>query len=534
MNDQHLDVEQEGPFGTPDGHRSAIDAPTFVELDPSIAQAGLLSRPTDRSARIIVGKKGSGKTVYLRRFQVSAVDEDSIFATRLDPTPPTTAQVVKFCQSYHGNDLTERWSQAWRVAILRSLCSYLLYSADLDAYGSTVQRRALKNAASDLLPEVGTPRSAHDQLGELIQSVDARASTRDLDEELSSGRWGDLEYWLGQIIQEAPPVFFYLDAVDEEYAAAPNYWLRCQKGLFYQVMRFLRDPVFGARLHIVISIRDNVFASVLRSEHSTRYRADPHIRILAWDRPAIGYLLNQKLKRLDLSQLMQASSEPTVGAWLGTTTIRNAHRNLDENLDDYLLRHTRLLPRDVILLGNALTADVERAKARNQKALTPEQIRQTVSDVASWCGDEQLAVCGNQIIGDQIPRGTASKGASFMASDEYRRTTTDTLGQIIRALGTDQFDSEILKGFIESGRDAFGGEIDIGTVLWQNGLLGFGDKRLTHDSWNFHGVEDVDRFHIPLDRERYALHPILLDTLGFNGAGGGSRPVKPWRRGAME
>jgi hypothetical protein len=30
------------------------------------------------------------------------------------------------------------------------------------------------------------------------------------------------------------------------------YWLKCQEGLFYQVMRLLRDHKLGGRLHIVV------------------------------------------------------------------------------------------------------------------------------------------------------------------------------------------------------------------------------------------------------------------------------------------
>lgn len=521
------DIAHEGPFGVPDGHRSGIDSATFVELDPGIAPTGLLSRPDDRTARVIVGKKGSGKTVYLRRFQLAAGEEESVYAAQLDPKTPTTAHVITFCQWYRGDDLTERWSQTWRTAILRSLCSHVLYAPELEDHGTPLQRRSLARVAYELLPDVNTPRSTYNQLDELITG---HASGQHLEATLAEGLWGDLEYWLGEIIRDAPPIFFYLDAVDEEYAAAPNYWLRCQKGLFYQVMRFLRDPVFGGRLHVVISVRDNVFSSVLRSEHATRYRTDPHVRILAWDRAAVSYLLKEKLARLGPDMVMRDARRCDVVEWLGTDSVANENRGVEEHIEDYLLRHTRLLPRDIVLLGNALTEDVVRAKANGQHAVTSERIRATVSQVACWCGDEQLAVCGNQVVGDMIPRGAARGGSNYLATDEYRRQIKDQVGQLIRAVGIDQFDAVTLELFAELGHDAFGHEVDLPTVLWQNGLLGYGDKRLGDGDWLFHGVDDIDRFHLPLDRERYAFHPILLDTLGFTGAGRGSSPVRPWRR----
>ena len=44
-----------------------------------------------------------------------------------------------------------------------------------------------------------------------------------------------------------PPIYFFIDSVDEEYASAPMFWLQCQKGLFFRTMRFLRDSQFGGR-----------------------------------------------------------------------------------------------------------------------------------------------------------------------------------------------------------------------------------------------------------------------------------------------
>ena len=56
------DNDQEGPFGIPDGARASLNG-NFVTF-PSEAQ-GLSTRPNDFRARIIVGRKGAGKTLYL-------------------------------------------------------------------------------------------------------------------------------------------------------------------------------------------------------------------------------------------------------------------------------------------------------------------------------------------------------------------------------------------------------------------------------------------------------------------------------------
>ncbi len=521
MTGSSVKLERQGAFGIPDGSRAEIDVPTFVELDPAIVQTGLVSDPADRAVRVFVGKKGSGKTIYLRRFQAAANDEDSVYASSVDPESPATADVTRFSKWYRGDDITERWSMAWRVAILRSLCSHLLFERTLSGYGLIPERKTLRRLASEAMPDVGTPRSVYDQLGSMINTYRNRQT---FDSALHSGLWADLEYWLRKIILVAPPIFFYLDAVDEEYATAPSDWLRCQKGLFYQVMRFLRDPDFGGRLHIVIAIRDNVFASVLRSEHATRYRTDPHIRMLAWDRPAVRFFLARKLERLSHQHVMYPHSRRTTAAWLGHAQITNTMRDHDEDVEDYIVRHTRMLPRDIVLMGNELTEEVTKAKSEGRTSVPEERIRHAVSRVAAWCGNEQLFVCGNQILGG-LPYGS---GIDDAASEEH---VYERIGELVRSVGTDQFDSDVLAGLAEQGRAALGEAVDLTAVLWQNGLLGFGDASLNSDEWVFHGVEDVDRLFIPLDRERYALHPCLLDALGFRGSGSGTKPVRPWRRG---
>jgi hypothetical protein len=532
MNDRvGIETFEEGPFGIADGHLAAIDHDNFVEVDPLISQLGTAARSGGhRGVRVLVGRKGSGKTVYLRRFQASAEDEDSVVATAIEQRTPPTEHIIEFSHWHRGHNLTERWSQVWRVAILRAVCTHALFSKHLSDYGNDECREALSDLAVTLLPEVGAPRGPYNQLSEIIA---AHGSPQELDRALREPAWGDLEYWLGEFIRDAPPLFFYLDAVDEEYKASPNYWMRCQQGLFYQVMRLLRDPMYGSRLHIVISVRDNVFSSVLRSEHATRYRTDPHIKVLTWNRTAIDYFLHRKLELLDPRFLMTDSGERRIVDWLGRDTVYNDARALEEPLGDYLVRHTRLLPRDIILLGNALTDAVMKAKKASKTAVDEAEIREVVSRVATWCGWEQLEVCGNQILGDLVPHGAARKSElkPYTSGQEYERHISGRIAEIVTGLGEDQFDHETLEVLAEMGREEIDDSIDLPSVLWQNGLLGFGDPRIGPDDWIFHGVEDVDSFLVPTNRDRYAFHPCLLDTLGLSGGGPGTKPVRPWRRG---
>ena len=60
-----------GPFGNPDGSRANIEdlMSEFVDFGGNPAYGHLATRANDSMVRVIVGKLGAGKTVYLRRLQ---------------------------------------------------------------------------------------------------------------------------------------------------------------------------------------------------------------------------------------------------------------------------------------------------------------------------------------------------------------------------------------------------------------------------------------------------------------------------------
>lgn len=81
---------------------------------------------------------------------------------------------------------------------------------------------------------------------------------------------------------------------------------------------------------------------------------ESHIRVLDWYHAAITDLLHDKSRRV----LVQARRSSHGGSdWLACTTIRNKVDWSTNQSRDYLLRHTRLLPRDIIMLGKGLPTD---------------------------------------------------------------------------------------------------------------------------------------------------------------------------------
>jgi Protein tyrosine and serine/threonine kinase len=522
-----------GPFGNPDGSRADIEdlISEFVDFGGNPAYGHLATRANDSMVRVIVGKLGAGKTVYLRRLQDFQSHQDSVYADIPQQSLPKTEVVVKACQWFSDSVLVEKWMQIWQCAIMRSLASHLLRRPELRQQLRDEQADEIERSYARLLDDTRRPRSIYSEVRDIINQ---RQTAHQLSAYLDDPLWDDLEDLLGEVICRCKPIYFYLDALDEEFSHAPMYWLRCLEGLFYQVMRLLRDHKLGGRLHIVVCIRDIVMSSVYRSEHAPRYYNEPHIRVLTWDRNSLLYLLQQKLRRLPPSLLMRRPAEgpPTIRDWLGVNGQWPGPDG-DETIEDYLLDHTRLIPRDIISLGNELNEEVLRQKQAGHDGLPPAALQGVVQRCAKRFGDSQLAQCANQISSDLMPQNAALHNYSelFTSTQAYISGVQEEVRSFVRMIGVDRFPRVDLVALQEMADLHFEKATDLASVLWQNGLLGYMDESGRR---RFYSMGDVEEFHFPPDVGTYVLHPCLVYTVGGirhvgadSGRAGDTRRARP-------
>jgi tRNA A-37 threonylcarbamoyl transferase component Bud32 len=539
MGSRRRRLDPVGPFGNPDGSRADIEdlINEFVDFGGNPAYGHLATRANDSMVRVIVGKLGAGKTVYLRRLQDFQAHQDSVYADLPQQSLPKTEVVVKACQWFSDRVLVEKWMQIWERAIMRSLTSHLLRRPELRYQVRDEQADEIERSYARLLGDFRRPRPVYGQVRDIINE---QQTAYQLSTYLDDPLWDDLEDLLGEILGQCKPVYFYLDAVDEEFSHAPMYWLRCQEGLFYQVMRLLRDHRMGGRLHVVVCIRDIVMSSVYRSEHAPRYYNEPHIRVLNWNRGSLLYLLEQKLKRLPPSLLMRhaASDAPTIGDWLGVNG-RWPGPDGDGTIEDYLLSHTRLIPRDIISLGNELSEEILRQKQDGHAALPAAALHGVMERCAKRFGDSQLAQCANQISSDLMPEGAALHDYSelFTSTQAYISGVQEDVRSFVRMIGVDRFPRRDLVALQEMADLHFEKATDLASVLWQNGLLGYVDEAGRR---RFYSMGDVEAFHIPPEVGTYVLHPCLAHAVGgirhvaadSTGAGG-TRPLPAAERGEL-
>ena len=222
---------------------------------------------------------------------------------------------------------------------------------------------------------------------------------------------------------------------------------------------------------------------------------------------------------------------PTIRDWLGISNGDWPGPDGDGTIKDYLLSHTRLIPRDIISLGNDLSEEILRQKQVGQESLTPTVLHSVIGRSAKRFGDFQLAQCANQISSDLMPKNAALHNYSeiFTSTQAYISGVQEDVRSFVRLIGVERFPRADLKGLQEIANLHFEQATDLASVLWQNGLLGYIDEIGRR---RFYSLGDV-KSNFPPEVDTYVLHPCLAHTVGGSGICQRTR-LKPgnrqWRR----
>ena len=512
-------------FGNPDGSRTSIDdmMAQFVDFDERFFASGVATND-DLKTRVIVGAKGSGKTVYLRRMRAKLKQNDSVYICEIEQEVPATDLIIKFSQNFSENHVTEKWMYLWKFAIIRALISNILCNNEWnEGVSDEFRKRLLLYQEKQFLPSYSVPMGIYAEARRILTEYNTANLFNNF---INNPLWDELDILISKILKDLPPIYFFIDSVDEEYAHAPMYWMRCQKGLFYRVMRLFRNETYGNKLHVVISIRDNVLASVYRSEHQTRYINEEHIKQLNWDYSAIKYFLDTKISSLKECYFINELGNKNLQTWLGISHIFNINRDIEEPLEQYILRHTRLLPRDIIIIGNSL-AEIRNMKENNPDFDLERIIRKKVSIAAKGFGNELLQICANQIINNDMPKGAAQKEYSevYTSIKEYNSSVTEKIKNILLEIESDKFSYEKLCELENKAKSVLGENERMFDILWQNGALGYLETGANGEEEIFFTDSEYMEFLLPKNKKVYVLRSCIIDALGMNNAKWDKKPV---------
>jgi hypothetical protein len=266
-------------------------------------------------------------------------------------------------------------------------------------------------------------------------------------------------------------------------------------------------------------------SSICESEHHTRYINEEHVKLLNWQYNTIQYFFDNKIANLKECYFIKDCNEKNISNWLGVEQIHNNYRNIDEPIEVYILRHTRLLPRDIVIIGNSLS-EIKRLKSDSPNFDVCNLIRDKVSECARVFGNELLQICANQINNNEMPKDASNRGYSevYTSIKEYKESTSQLIKNILLDINSDKLSWNQICDLNEKSKTILGENCRLFDVLWQNGGIGYleeGPNGLKEKFFN----ELYPEFLLPKRKDTYILRSCLIDAVGMHSNNWDDRPV---------
>lgn len=514
--------DSSGPFGDTDASRVNFQKlkASFINLSSSKIKIDE-SLGADVSVRVIVGRRGAGKTLYLRSIQdyCRRLLTGRVYVTEIDNEPPDTSLIVKVTSWFDDNEslADETWRRIWKLVILRTVYSHIFCSKELSKYANKGRKSYFINNFKAILPSTKSPVSVFSQLTSLLSRFN---SSKDLQDFLYLDEWADFEYEIGKILTKSPPMYFFIDQIDDDFANAPFHWLKCQYGLFSSVFRLIRNQTLGGKLHVVVCIREIVYTYILQTQHGNKYLSESKIKVLRWDQRLAKHFLDKKIESLDDNYFNDNPKYKNAESFFGLSKVNLTRNNgIEEDIRSYIVRHTRLLPRDIINIGNVFCEE----RSSNESTQDFENaVKDTVSKVAKQIAKDQLKMAAILICNKWIYNGAVEDGnLNIYTHESMLEPINNSLCKLILEIGKDRF-SEKTFSRVKKMQKKFGFDVNDNpfNALFRAGLLGYieldtdGKPRVI-----FFSESRNTQYILPFHCKEYVFHSSLIDHLGISPVG---------------
>ena len=530
-----------GPFGNPDASRTDV-----IEDYIAIRGASLeISAKGGFHRRVIIGRKGAGKTFFLKTLRLLIEQDQSSWLIHLEANTLTAQFVSELTRDARSNSapLLERgllsdiraeardfWFHCWEKAILFG--TFRLFETNAKSaerkLGTPLGKR-LAHFFKDY-PFTPSPIAAIKAICDTSNGLSSR-------QVLNLAIWDELRGFLSEALLDIPPIVFFIDALDDNFDAAPDAWLDCQHGLFRCIFSLLSKPDnISNRLHVLSTLREVVFSSLLNSEHASRYLTDSHVAYITWDDSAACEFLRRKLDKAiqqgKIKPLAQGGQSLT-SSWLGFNEVENVAAEMREEVVEYIVRHTRLLPRDIVIMGNAIE-EGRLDRISRGLPMTNGKLRQIVSNVARQLARETVYLSGTEYISsfDYMAETLSYEELDSLANsdrervhrvvEEVKTNLADRIEELIRSVGKQFFTSDELdtalktNGFIPEGRWSSGADFfSISNILYRHGLILYQVSEAGKPKWRacWKDLPVNDPAVLPREALLFRFHPFLSDLV---------------------
>jgi hypothetical protein len=511
------------PFGSPDASNEASAPSPFIRFERPPDEARAISGDVNPDVRVLVGRMGAGKTRCLVEVRKHLEAERACELTPIDFDLPSLTYVTRLAEdlAVEPVERAEVWRKIWRRAIVRAALSHVMPRTQGRHSAAELPVDYLEGVDRRLIPDPGLPRSIYADFGAILRDHAPVAQLRTF---LDNPGWERVEYLFEELIrQRETPLCFFLDSGEEESSHAPRYWLWCQLGLVKEVLHVTQNERLEDKLRIFVAIRDQTWAELAKTGRPLMYEQHPRVRQLHWGPRSAARFLAEKIRQLPDDYLLAErtdSDDPQslVSAWLGVKAISNGRGpRVAEPITVYLLRHTRLIPRDIVSVGNLLTLEVLAARGRRDAKVPERCIQNAVSDAARLSANEELHACALEIIAQQLAaaRNAADRRRTVPDEDAASRIL-EAMKDLLGRCEEDVIAREKLSEIDEEAAERLGASSSLADMLWRRGLVGWSVDRNGPYMFRVNGSASLP----PPNRAEFAaLHPCLVDELALEPAG---------------
>jgi hypothetical protein len=264
----------------------------------------------------------------------------------------------------------------------------------------------------------------------------------------------------------------------------------------------------------------------VQSEHGTRYIGDNRIQHLEWDSGSVRAFLHKKIQSLPALRAANPYADPVNEPfiyWLGFNSVTNKRRQIVERVSDYIIRHTRMLPRDIVLMGNAICDRMEQ-RTREGKTINDNPLRQRVADVSKVLAKEAIRLCTTELVmsaeymSEVILQNWSNNGVGKNALDVIKNMVSTRVDMFFSMIGTEVFTKETMHvALIESGLALESHMTEerilfrFDNLLWRHGLLAAYVREGDKLRWKFNWRGMLEAPTIEADVSLYGFHSSLID-----------------------
>ncbi len=542
---------ENAPLGVEDAARRDDVEAVFVDVRDLIPQPDLHTRDLT-AIKIIVGRKGSGKTHMLRYIEEAAKQHREVIFSPLDDNAVPARLEKQFSRAVDHPNARSRWSKLWRVIFcLTVLSRFTNRQASLPARRAASRFLVEQGYSSDGVkanewhttrPKLIShfedyyfPQSGHFRISELRHNsspasllhtvLDSIYNIDTLDQFIDSVDISSLEADIASLAKLYRPFHLIIDGVDDISWRQPRTWLDFQVGLFDAVFYFAATQRNSEQVVVTVAIRNFVFQAAAQSPHIDRIR---NLLSLNWSPNSAIEFLNRRLHQISSGQFADAvklTADRPLAEWLGFDSIAGIRRKGKESVESYFLRHTRLSPRNLIKQFNMICEEKNRCLSSG-RPFGPDEYCEIVNRTADKVAELMLKTAAEEIIAfvtevsSAVPSESNSEGVLMWVASALERAIRDAEREALDWKEYEaflfSFVSSILTGV--SMLDESLQRIEpilriVESILWRSNVIAFWDRRLAKPGWTFSWTPREDS--PPRSGDHVGFHSSLIGKCGL-------------------